>query len=856
MSELSWPNRRANPFASPRSRVHGRTEALLAVAGLGAWVYEPALAQLWWSEETRRIHGVDADYQPSLERAIAFYAPEARAVMLAAVEASQHSGAAWDHELPLIRADGQRIWVRARGRAVADRDGRPGGTLMGTFEDVSERHREAREHERMALIVKQMTNAAFIMDAAGRTVWINDAFERLTGYGIEALRGRHPHTLLQGPQTNPADLQAIIDAMMEGQPVVREIINYNRARQPYWIESRVDPIRDAAGKVTGFIGITSDITARRDAARTAAHELAMRRDTEILLRDVIEGIPAALTVYDSEERLVLVNNSYTSIVPGAGVLAVKGDRLEDIVRRKVAADHYAPEILASAPLDERETWIADYLARHRSNDYARVFNLSDGRWLQARNARSTSGNIVSIRTDITRLKHAEAELRKVAEHDPLTGLVNRPVLMRRLDRVTTSGRRGADARGGAVVVLDVDFFKAVNDSLGHGAGDLLLRIVARRLTRLVRRGDTVARLGGDEFALILPGLVNPAALAAFLDRLLAAQRRPVRLGTNRYVPSVSVGVALFGAQGGPGAAEIALGHADAALFEAKRNGRNRYALFGAELAARVARRSMLADRLRIALPDHAIKVALQPQMRLDDDRIVGFEALARWQDQGVWVPPADFIPVAEDVGLAQALGSAVMDQALAAHARLIAAGLAPGLIAVNVSMAQLLSDDFLEIVRTSLARHKLPPACMEIEVTETVLLDRSVTRIVQTLAALRAQGISLSLDDFGTGYASLSSLTAFRVDRIKIDASFTRAIGLAGDQGVIARTIINLGRGLGLEVIAEGVETDDQLAFLANNGCDAVQGYLIASPMLPDAAQAWLEQRPRPRNRKLGILRG
>jgi EAL domain-containing protein (putative c-di-GMP-specific phosphodiesterase class I) len=197
-----------------------------------------------------------------------------------------------------------------------------------------------------------------------------------------------------------------------------------------------------------------------------------------------------------------------------------------------------------------------------------------------------------------------------------------------------------------------------------------------------------------------------------------------------------------------------------------------------------------------------------------------------------------------------------MDQALAAHARLFRAGLAPGLIAVNVSMAQLLSDDFLEIVRTSLARHNLPPSCMEIEVTETVLLDRSVTRIVQTLAALRAQGISLSLDDFGTGYASLSSLTAFRVDRIKIDASFTRAIGLQGDQGVIARTIINLGRGLGLEVIAEGVETDDQLAFLANNGCDAVQGYLIAAPMLPDAAQAWLEQRPRPRARTLGILRG
>jgi EAL domain-containing protein (putative c-di-GMP-specific phosphodiesterase class I) len=319
------------------------------------------------------------------------------------------------------------------------------------------------------------------------------------------------------------------------------------------------------------------------------------------------------------------------------------------------------------------------------------------------------------------------------------------------------------------------------------------------------------------------------------------------------VPSVSVGAALYACNGG--AADHALSRADAALYEAKRQGRNRYALFGADLAARVARRSLLADRLRLAIPARAIKVALQPQLRLADGRITGFEALARWRDDDAWVPPAEFVAIAEDVGLAQALGSAVMDQALAAHADLLAAGLAPGVIAVNVSMAQLLADDFLEIVRTLLERHRVPPRLLEIEVTETVLLDRSVTRIVQTLAALRAQGISLSLDDFGTGYASLSSLTAFRVDRIKIDASFTRAIGLQGNEGVIARTIINLGRGLGLDVIAEGVETEAQMTFLRTHGCTAVQGYLLAAPMLPDVACAWLAQRPRPRAGTLGILR-
>ncbi|MBC7521363.1 MAG: EAL domain-containing protein [Sandarakinorhabdus sp.] len=848
MSEISWPNRQANPFASPRSRVHGRTEALLAVAGIGAWVYEPAIDYLWWSAETRHIHGVSDDFVPRIDTAIGFYAPEARAIIANSLAESQKTGAAWDHELPLIRADGERIRVRARGRAAPDQ------TIMGTFEDVTERHRQTRDHQRMALIVKQMTNAAFIMDAGGRAIWINDAFGRLTGYTIDDLRGLHPHTLLQGPETDAIVLKEIIDSMTAGVPVVREIVNYNRARTPYWIESRVDPIRDAHGRLTGFIGITSDITARREAARSAAHELALRSETETLLRDVIEGIPAALTVYDRDERLVLVNNSYKAILPGTTRLKDKGDRLEDIVRRKVAANHYAPEILGTAPAAEQASWVADYLQRHRSPGYNRVFQLSNGRWVEARNACSTSGNIVSIRVDITRLKKAETELRHVAEHDPLTGLVNRPVLMRRLTHLKSDRRK--TAVGGTVIILDVDFFKAVNDSLGHAAGDTLLRLVARRLLRLVRAGDTVARLGGDEFALVLPGLVDPPGLVAFLDRLLARMRRPVRIGSNRYVPSVSVGVALFTCNGGP--ADQALSRADAALFEAKRHGRNRYAMFGADLAARVARRTLLADRLRLAIPADRIRVALQPQMHLADGGITGFGALARWHDRGEWVPPAEFVPIAEDIGLAQALGSAVMDQAIAAHAGLLAAGLQPGIIAVNVSMAQLLADDFLEIVRSLLALHRLPPQLLEIEVTETVLLDRSVTRIVQTLAALRAQGISLSLDDFGTGYASLSSLTAFRVDRIKIDASFTRAIGLQGDEGLIARTIINLGRGLGLEVIAEGVETDEQLAFLRSHGCTAIQGYLLAPPMLPDAARTWLAGRLPQRTRAPapGIMRG
>jgi diguanylate cyclase (GGDEF)-like protein len=445
-------------------------------------------------------------------------------------------------------------------------------------------------------------------------------------------------------------------------------------------------------------------------------------------------------------------------------------------------------------------------------------------------------------------------LRLRAERDSLTGLANRHLLLQRLGQLC-----GGDAAGaaGVLVLLDVDFFKAVNDSLGHAAGDLLLRLIARRLQRATSPGDTVARLAGDEFALIVHGPVGAAAVSDFAARLMQRLRRPMRLGASRYAPSLSVGIAPFPAPG-CGPREL-LGNADVALLDAKRQGRGRHVLFGPALAEQVVRRTRLADALRRAIAERQLQAALQPQQHLADNRVLGFEALARWQLHGHWVPPSDFIALAEDVGLAQPLGLQVMHAALAGFAAMLKAGLEPGHLAVNVTTAQLLADDFVDTVRRALAEHGVPPTRLELEVTEGVLLDRSIIRIGQTLHALRDMGCSLALDDFGTGYASLSHLTSFPVDRIKIDRSFTSAIDAEGDRGLIARTLIGLGRGLGLDVIAEGVETETQRAFLQAHGCTAIQGYLLARPMLAADALPWLAQlqrRPQPCSRMHGVPRG
>lgn len=662
-----------------------------------------------------RIHGLPPGAQPSIEEAIGFYALEARATIGEAVASAIDNGGEWDLELPLNRADGKLIWVRACGRAIDQSAGQR--LVMGIFEDVTERH----------------------------------------------------------------------------------------------------------------------IT-----AQTAQRELKLRSQTETLLRDVIDAIPAALTVYDSNERLVLINNSYRNILPGAASLADVGDRLEDIVRRKVEANHYAPEIHGEDSQDAREHWIASYLERHRSPDCSRVFELNNGHFVQVSNARSLPGNIVTIRTDITPIMHAEAELRTLAERCSLTGLYNRSVLLAALAPKLRAGPQ-AQNQYGSLILFDIDFFKTVNDGLGHAAGDLLLRLVARRLQRFVPQGMTVARLGGDEFAIIAPGLHEGHALTHFLNQLVNRQRRTVRLDHARYTPSISIGVTSYGPDST--SAEALLSQADAALYEAKHQGRACFALHDATLAARIARRTRLAERLRIAIPQDQMAVALQPQLDLLTNQVSGFEALARWHDADEWVPPQEFVAIAEDIGLAHSLGLGIIDKALAAHSRMEALGLTPALIAVNVSTAQLLSDDFLETLRQALCRHNIRPSTLEIEITETVLLDRSISRIANTLDTLRDRGISLSLDDFGTGYASLSHITAFPVDRIKIDKSFTQGIISSGERGLIARSIIGLGRGLGLDVVAEGVETERQKSFLKAHGCTTIQGYLLSPPMLPDVAQTWLAAR-------------
>jgi diguanylate cyclase (GGDEF)-like protein/PAS domain S-box-containing protein len=425
-------------------------------------------------------------------------------------------------------------------------------------------------------------------------------------------------------------------------------------------------------------------------------------------------------------------------------------------------------------------------------------------------------------TDITAEIEAGRRAQYLALHDPLTDLPNRELLNERLEQaITVAGRRGDMA---ALLLLDLDRFKDVNDTLGHPAGDLLLKQVATRLSACVREVDTVARIGGDEFAIVQVGIKDATEAQLLSRRLLELFQTPLELDGNDCLVTVSIGIALI-----PTDASIPaklLQHADIALYRAKEEGRNASRFFEPEMDARLQRRKAVERDLRLALSRDELELFYQPKISLLNDELAGVEALVRWRhpERGL-VPPGEFIGVAEETGLILQLGEWVLRTAARQ------AALWPGLqMSVNISPAQFRQPDLVQVVSNALRDSGLPSHRLELEVTESVLIQQP-DAAAKLLSDLKSLGVRVAMDDFGTGYSSLSYLQRFHFDKIKVDRSFISAIGTEPTAAAIIRAVINLATSLGMLTCAEGVETNEQLDTLRCEGCSEVQGYLFGKPM-------------------------
>ncbi|MES2041906.1 MAG: EAL domain-containing protein, partial [Pseudomonadota bacterium] len=455
-------------------------------------------------------------------------------------------------------------------------------------------------------------------------------------------------------------------------------------------------------------------------------------------------------------------------------------------------------------------------------------------WLTITAVKNASGkvvNYVATMLDITQRKATEAKLEHLAYHDPLTGLANRRLLIDRLQHSLLAKSRSN--LYGAVLFLDLDNFKTINDSSGHGKGDMLLQVAAKRLAHNIRKGDTLARYGGDEFVLLLEELSDNVRETAIevqmiVTKILADLRAPYDLEHSEYHSSASIGITLFDKQSA--SAEELLKQVEVAMYEAKSSGGNNFRFFDKDMLDIVNTRAILEADMRHGLQQEQFVLYYQPQVN-STEQVTGAEALVRWlHPQKGLVPPSDFIPLAEESGLILGLGAWILKTACAKLAEWQNNDDTKNrTLAVNVSARQFRQNDFVTLVLDNISHYQIDASKLKLELTESLLVD-NVEETIDKMNQLKARGVGFSLDDFGTGYSSLSYLKRLPLDQLKIDQSFVRDILSNNNDAVITRTIIALGQSLGLAVIAEGVETAAQRDFLLQQGCLSYQGYLYGKP--------------------------
>jgi diguanylate cyclase (GGDEF)-like protein len=723
-----------------------------------------------------------------------------------------------------------------------------------------------------------------MLELASATIVLFDRNRRVVAFNpVAAERSRRHYgvELAVGDRVDTPTFDADLRRALAGEEVhaVRGPEHRPRGVPAYWSDVTLRPVRDDDGTVTGAVYHSVDITEQVRARRS------LERGNR--LRQALLGLARAALVQDrATEPLQHVLEQAVRHVPGAEAGSVL--RLDDDGRfRFVAAVGFDLSVLAplsfppdaiSEPaaadvtrgprllphvLDDPEVRAAfaatsptaaiaatvsvPIVVQGRTAGYLQLnaFSDADAFGDDSLEAGRLLGDLVGAlvqRLDLERVLLAErARFDHLAHHDPLTGLPNRVLLADRLAQALA--RDGRSGHATALMVVDLDGFKSVNDAFGHAVGDELLAALARRLADVLRSADTVARLGGDEFAIVAAGLASASSADGVARKVLNALHQPIAIAGREVRVGASIGVSVAPNDGADAATLLA--NADLAMYRTKRGGRGAVAYFTPELDARMRERAQLTEDLRAALRDGAgIHVAFQPQVRLDGSGCVGVEALARWDhpSRGA-VPPSTFVPIAEESGLVQALSDHVFDVACAGFARLRGAGFAPGgRLALNVAPQELRAGDLGTRLARITERHGLTARDLDLEVTESVMADEHAD-VLDPLRRLRTAGARVAIDDFGTGYSSLHRLAVLPVDVLKVDRSFVQRLGVGRREEALVDGVLALAAGLGLEAVAEGVETEAQRAALLARGCTIGQGYLFGRPMAEADLQRWHAER-------------
>jgi diguanylate cyclase (GGDEF)-like protein/PAS domain S-box-containing protein len=669
---------------------------------------------------------------------------------------------------------------------------------------------EARENLLHALADAVPALIAYYEPKNLRCVFANQRYAESNGWTVDSIIGKTVREAIGEEAWRTIEPQ--VERAFKGEKVeyLRAMILPNGERRT--IEVNLIPHFDEAGKLLGAFVLITDIT---------RHQLAEQaiRDSEERMRKF-----AAAT----NEGIFFHKNGILTDVNEA-LLTILGYTREEVI------GHNALEFVPP----EWQKEVGEYMRAGREDPYEAEVVHGNGYSIAVEMVGKTlhlgdeTYRLGALR-DITAHKHTEARIQYLAHHDMLTGLPNRAYLVERLTTILALARRHGTLV--AIMFIDLDHFKTVNDSLGHHSGDALLKQVATRIKEVLREADMVSRLGGDEFLVILADFAAPEDAAKVADKLLQTISAPIALEGAELCANASIGISVFPRDGD--SADDLIRHADAAMYSAKEHGRGHSRFYTPGLSDAAAETLARGSRLRQAIQRQEFVLFYQPQLRVDDLCLIGIEALVRWRDpeRGL-VDPSEFIAFAETHGLIDEIGQYVLREACRQNKAWQAAGFAALPISVNVSAVQFRRGDLVAEVKRVLQETGLEGRYLELELTESLLMNKEV--VGEALAGLRALGVKITIDDFGTGYSSLSYLKRLPIDKLKIDRSFIDDLGTDADDRAIAIAIINLAKTLKLTALAEGVERQEQLDFLRTHGCDEFQGYLAGNPVLAEEFSAF-----------------
>jgi diguanylate cyclase (GGDEF)-like protein/PAS domain S-box-containing protein len=739
---------------------------------------------------------------------IGFIAEESRAELIAHMQRIDTTDRR-RYQLIARRKDGTKFPILLNNTTHRDEKGEIVGSF-GFITDLTpivEAQRAVAESEReLRGILDDLQDTYYRTDQTGTIVRASRSVEQLLGYTAEEMLGRK----LADSYWSPADREQFIARMQANGGHVVGAASRLRHKDGHelWVLTTAHFIRDAAGNVIGVEGTTRDNTRQRHA------EEELR-----LAAKVFESSGEAIMITDAAGCMISVNNAFSRVTGYAAADAVGRNA------SMLASGRHSREFFSEMWRSMLETgyWQGELWNRRRDGEIY-------PEWLGISSVRDEEGKIthfVGIFSDISERKAAEAKIAFLAHHDPLTGLPNRLLLKDRMQQAIVHGERNGNKV--ALLFVDLDRFKAVNDSFGHPVGDALLRDAAQRLLACVRDSDTVSRHGGDEFLVVLTDLHSSEVPAQIAAKIMAVLGQPFHLEDHEAKISASVGIAVY-PEDGAGFDEL-LKKADTAMYHAKEAGRNAFRFYTQRMNADVQERLDLHSRLRHALEREEFVLYYQPLVDLKSSRIVGGEALLRWQspEHGL-IEPERFIAAAEHSGLIVPLGEWVLQEACRELAHWHAQGHPQLSMAVNISAIQFRRGDVEDTVLRALAASGAKPAALELELTESILID-GAEQVLATIRRLQELGVRLAIDDFGTGYSSLAYLKRFAVDKLKIDQSFVRDIVTDQDDAAIVRAVIQMAGSLDLKVVAEGVETEAVAAELRAMDCDLVQGYHFGRPM-------------------------